>query len=137
MIARDTTLTQDRNAAVMRKIHDALNKNDLETLDELLAPGFVWHIPGRSPVAGDHKGFVGLAQTISLLMELSEGTLRVKLHDTVSSPDHGVNLDQMTAARAGKKLDMPLAFVAHIENGRITEAWDMPLDTGAWDDFWS
>ena len=121
----------------MRRFYEAFRRGDLEALQRLMAPQFVWHIPGRSPVAGDHRGFAGLARVISLFMELSEGTLRGENHDIVSSPDHGVNLDRLTASRGSKKLDMPLAFVAHIENGRIAEAWDMPLDTRAWDDFWS
>jgi ketosteroid isomerase-like protein len=121
----------------MRTVYEAFSHGDLETLQQLIAPEFVWHIPGQSPVAGDHRGFKGLAEVIAKMMELSEGTLRGENHDTVSSPEHGVNLDRLTATRGNRKLDMPMAFVAHIEGGRVTEAWDMPLDTRTWDEFWS
>jgi hypothetical protein len=28
----------------------------MDTLRELFDPGIVWHFPGRSPLAGDHRG---------------------------------------------------------------------------------
>lgn len=128
---------RDENAAVMRSVYEAMNRGDLETLQKILAPNFVWHIPGESPLAGDHRGFKGLAEVISRFMEMTDGTMRGENHDVISSDDHGVNLDRLTAKRGGKTLDMPMAFVAHIEDGQIVEAWDMPLDTRAWDEFWS
>jgi uncharacterized protein len=130
-------MNQHPHAAVMRRFYEAMSSGDLEALQKLLAPNFVWHMPGQSPLGGDHRGFEGLANVISRMMELSEGTLRSQNHDTVGSDDHGVNLDRLTARRAGRTLDMPLAFVAHIEDGRVVEAWDMPLDTRVWDEFWS
>ena len=127
----------NETATVMRRVFQAFDKGDLEAMQQLIAPDFVWHIPGQSPIAGDHKGFGALAQVIARMMELSDGTLRGENHDTVSSASHGVNLDRLTATRGTRTLDMPMAFVAHVEDGRITEAWDMPIDTRVWDEFWS
>jgi ketosteroid isomerase-like protein len=50
---------------------------DMDTLRELFDPEIVWHFPGRSPLAGDHRGtdvvlgFFG--RTGPLRAELSQG----------------------------------------------------------------
>jgi ketosteroid isomerase-like protein len=46
----------DEKARVMREFYEATSRGDLETVDKLLAPNFVWHIPGNSPVAGITRG---------------------------------------------------------------------------------
>jgi ketosteroid isomerase-like protein len=44
------------NAAIVRRGYDALNAGDSATLTELLGDDGSWHIPGRSPLAGDVVG---------------------------------------------------------------------------------
>ena len=44
------------NEELVRKGYDAFNRGDVDTLRELFDPEIVWHFPGRSPLAGDHRG---------------------------------------------------------------------------------
>jgi len=46
----------DDNAEVVRRGYAAFNAADMKTLTELFDEKSSWHAPGRSPVAGDHRG---------------------------------------------------------------------------------
>jgi uncharacterized protein len=124
------------NAAVLRQVHAALTGGDLSRLTELIAEDAVRHVPGHGPFAGDYLSdeFV---QVASRMWELSGGTINVELHDTVASDEHAVNLERITATRESRRLDIQLAVVCHVRDGKLIEAWDMFSDTQAWDDFWS
>ena len=43
------------NVATMRRAYGAFNTGDMDTLTELMDET-VWHLPGRSPMAGDYQG---------------------------------------------------------------------------------
>jgi ketosteroid isomerase-like protein len=44
------------NEDLVRRGYDAFAKGDMETLRELFDSGIIWHFPGRSLLAGDHRG---------------------------------------------------------------------------------
>jgi uncharacterized protein len=41
-----------KNVAIMQRAYDAFNTGDMNTLTELM-DDTVWHLPGRSSMAGD------------------------------------------------------------------------------------
>ena len=43
------------NVAIMQRAYEAFNTGDMETLTELMDET-VWHLPGRSSMAGDYQG---------------------------------------------------------------------------------
>ncbi len=51
-------MTPEENVAIMRRAYEAFNTGDMGTLTELMDET-VWHLPGRSPMAGDYKGSRG------------------------------------------------------------------------------
>ena len=55
----ETRRLADENAAIVRRGYEAFNTADMETLTELFDESASWHTPGRSRIAGDHKGRVG------------------------------------------------------------------------------
>ena len=46
----------EKNAETVRRGYEAFNRGDMKTLTELFDERASWHTPGRSPIAGDHKG---------------------------------------------------------------------------------
>src|SRR2546421_516658 len=48
-------MTADQNVATMRRAYNAFNTGDVGTLTELM-DDTVWHLPGRSSMAGDYHG---------------------------------------------------------------------------------
>lgn len=130
-------MAEHPNAQFMRRLYQAFYEGDDEALHRLIADDAVWHVPGRSSLAGDHRGHEQIFGFFGKLMELSGGTFKAELHDITASDEHAVGLDKITGRRGDKELDMNLAMVVHISDGKITEAWDVIGDQYAWDDFWS
>lgn len=46
----------EQNAETVRRGYAAFNSGDMKTLTELFDENASWHTPGRSRIAGDHKG---------------------------------------------------------------------------------
>ena len=127
----------EANAAIVRRAYRALLKRELPVLEQLIAEEVVWHVPGRSALAGDYTGREGISQLFARLAERSGGTLRVDLHDVTASGEHVVALHELRATREGAKLSSKQLVVFHIHAGRITEVWGPVSMTQYEDDgFW-
>jgi uncharacterized protein len=96
-----------------------------------------YHIPGRSPVAGDYQGTAQVLELFGRLRELSGGTFRVEPHDAVVNDHHSVLLFTARAERAGKQLADHAVLTAHIHDGSVMEVWVQATDLYAFDEFWS
>lgn len=130
-------MAEHPNAVMMRRAAQAFINGDMNTLKQLIAEDAVWHVPGRSQLAGDYRGHDQIFGFFGKLMELTAGTFKVAVHDILATDDHVVNLDRLTATRGDKKLDLDLILVVHPKDGKIAEAWDRFSDQYAWDDFWA
>jgi ketosteroid isomerase-like protein len=126
------------NAAVIRRMHQALARGDyVSTLAELFSEDIVWHLPGSGPLAGDHIGREAVLAAMRRFEEISEGTLRVEVHDIIASDDHTVALLRATATRKGRRYDSPEVDVYHVEDGKITEFWSFAEDQRVTDEFFN
>ncbi|HEX8071351.1 MAG TPA: nuclear transport factor 2 family protein [Pyrinomonadaceae bacterium] len=129
-------MSEHPNAAVLRRAYEAFLRGDFDTLGEVFAPDITWHVPGRSQVAGAHRGRDAVFAYFGRLMELSGGTFRPDPRDIAASDAHAVSLEHLSAVRAGRTLDVDLALVVRVQNGQIVEARDYFSDQAAWDEFW-
>ena len=96
-----------------------------------------YHIPGRSPVAGDYEGTAQVLELFARIRELSRGTFRVELHDAVANDHLSVLLFTARAERAGKQLEDNAVLTAHRHDRKVTEVWIQAADLYAFDEFWS
>ncbi|MGQ0649289.1 MAG: nuclear transport factor 2 family protein [Gemmatimonadaceae bacterium] len=119
----------------MLRLVEAFGKGDIPSLQVLIAEAAVWHVPGRSSIAGSYTGHSEIFGLFGKIMALSEGTFAVARQDTLASDTHGVNWDVATAQRDGASLTTPLALLARFRGGQIVEAWDLVFDQAAWDTF--
>jgi predicted SnoaL-like aldol condensation-catalyzing enzyme len=55
--------TEENKAKVRRMIEEVWNKGDLALVDDLVAPNYVYHFPGRE----DIKGPEGLKQFVTMV----------------------------------------------------------------------
>jgi hypothetical protein len=69
--------------------------------------------------------------------ERSGGTFRVALHDAVASDEHGVGVHVSEGEREGRRLHSLQTVVFHVRDGRVAEAWALPYDQHATDEFWA
>ena len=130
-------MAEHPNAAVLRKAYDAFAKGDMATLAELFAEDVVWHLPGRNPVSGVHRGRDAVFAAFAKFFELSGGTLKLDDHTILADDEHAVALNRATASRQGRHLDLLGADVFHVRNGRIVEFWAFSEDQRIDDEFWS
>jgi uncharacterized protein len=120
---------------VVRRGYDAFSKGDMQTLRELFDPDVVWHTPGRSQLAGDHRGVDAVLGFFGRTMELTGGTFRVEVHDVVANDEHVVGLHEVIAEREGKPLRDRNILVFHVRDGRTSEVWQFWTDQYAADAF--
>jgi len=97
----------------------------------------VWHLPGRSPIAGDHQGVDAILGFFANLRELSGGTFKAELVDVLANDRNVVALQHATATRGAKRLDVTACQVMRVQNDRIHEVRGYYSDQYALDDFWS
>ena len=127
----------DENAAIVRRGYEAFNSGDMKTLTELFDESAVWRVPGRSSLAGDHKGREATFAYFGRLGQETGGTFRAELQHLLADEDRVVGIQRNSAERDGKQLDVDVCLAFQLENGRITEGAEHFRDLYAWDEFWS
>lgn len=70
-------------------------------------------------------------------MELSGGTLRLKVDDVLAKGDRVVVLCTESARRGARSRSSPQAHVWTVKDGKATMFWQYPGDQQAEDEFWA
>jgi len=125
------------NVDLLNRGYDAFDKGDLETIRGLFADDIVFHVPGRSQVAGDYRGIDEVFTFFGKLIELTGGTFKVERHTVLADDEHGTVLVRVTAERDGKSLSVNSVDVHHIKDGKVTEFWTFTDDLYTEDEFFS
>jgi uncharacterized protein len=127
------------NEDLVREGFAAFGRGDMDALrDQTFADDVRWHIPGRSPLAGDYQGIDQVLQFFGRLAELTGGTFSVEVHDVLANDEHAVALVTARAERAGKQqLNDNIVLTYHVRDGKLSEVWNHPADQYAEDEFYS
>jgi hypothetical protein len=121
----------------MRRAYEAFNTGDMDTLTELMDET-VWHMPGRSPMAGDYQGRGACLAYFGQLAQETGGTFRAELQQMAADgEDRVIGIQRSTADRNGKHLDVANCIVFELKDGRVTDGREHFEDLYAWDEFWS
>ena len=127
----------DENVAIMRRAYGAFNTGDMNTLTELMDET-VWHLPGRSSMAGDYEGRGATLAYFGQLAQETGGTFRAELQHMAADGDNRVvGIQRSTADRNGKHLDVADCIVFELKDGRVTDGREHFHDLYAWDEFWA
>lgn len=125
-------MAEHPNAAVIRRLIEALTSNDIEAAASLMADDVEWHEIGR---AEPFRGKAALAERYQGAgapeWEITGG----ETHDIIGGDDHTVALLSAHAVWGDKSIDYRVAEVYHIRDGKITARWAMSDDTAAINDF--
>jgi ketosteroid isomerase-like protein len=130
-------MAEHPNTELVRKGYDAFAKGDMEVLQELFADDIVWHEGGRNPLSGDYRGRDTVFGLFGKLMELTEGTASIEVHDVVANDTHAVALVTVSASRGARRWSGSSADVMHIRNGQVVEFWDNLTDRYGFDELLS
>jgi uncharacterized protein len=109
---------------------------DDRAVEELLAADVVWHVPGTSPIAGDYSGREAVMGYFQRRRALAGGTIEVIKHQEMDGPDVVVQLADGRAAPGGRQLEWRTAGVYRVADGRIAEAWLVPLEQEKFEQAW-
>jgi ketosteroid isomerase-like protein len=109
---------------------------DPEAVRATLHPDIVWHVPGRSAIAGDYRGIEAVLDYFGRRRELARATFRVKVRDVTSSAEHVVALADGEAELGGEAVEWRTAGVFRVVDGRIAECWLLPFDQYLFDRIW-
>jgi ketosteroid isomerase-like protein len=129
-------MAEHKNAALIRSGYDAFAKGDMDTINDIFADDIVWHIAGRSSLAGDYKGKQEVFTFFGQLAERSGGTFSIDLHDVIGNDEHVTALTRERGERDDKRLDVNGVHVWHVRGGKAVEFWGVPYDVYAEDEFW-
>jgi acyl-CoA thioesterase FadM/ketosteroid isomerase-like protein len=110
---------------------------DLAPVQELLSEDVVWHVPGTSPIAGDHRGREAVTGYFRARRALAGGAIQVTKAGEVSHEEALVQLADGRAPLGGKDVVWRTAGVYRVAEGRIAEAWLVPLDQERFDRAWA
>jgi len=120
-------MSTEENKAAVRRLNEAINKEDWSVLPEHFAPNYVSH----GFAAEDVKGLEGIKQSFTGMRTafpdyqekieymVAEGDL-VAVFYTIRGTFKG---ELAGSAPTGKKFEAPIAVLARFENGKQVEAW--------------
>ena len=108
----------------------------IEPAANMLADDVVWHVPGRSPIAGDYRGRDAVITYFTTRRQLAGGSIAITQHGELTGPDVLVQLADGHATLGEEELDWRTAGVYRVANDRIAEAWLVPLDLEHFDSVW-
>jgi hypothetical protein len=109
----------------------------VEPVLELLAPDVVWHVPGGSPIAGNHTGHVEVARYFELRRGLVDATMTMSPGEAVCSGGSVAQFVEGEADAAGEPVRWQTVGAYRTEDGLVREVWLVPLDLALFDRIWS
>jgi ketosteroid isomerase-like protein len=109
----------------------------VQPVEELLAEDVVWHVPGRSPIAGDHTGRAAVAEYFRRRRALTGATLEIVDRGGMEADDTVVRMADGHATIGGHQVSWRTAGIYRVEAGRLREVWLVPLDLEQFDRVWS
>ncbi|MGB7588770.1 MAG: nuclear transport factor 2 family protein [Solirubrobacterales bacterium] len=126
-------------AELHRRQGDMYAGGPVDPVAELLSPDIVWHVPGKSPIAGDHRGLAQVIDYFERRRRLAGATMSMRPGEVLSAGDAVVQLVEGSAVLGGERVSWLTVGVyrVDVEHGWIREVWLVPLDSELFDRIWS
>jgi uncharacterized protein len=126
---------------LVREFHERQGRfyagGEAEPLREMLADDIVWHVPGRSPIAGDHEGIEAVMTYFERRRALAGATFRIDVRAVLAQDDLVMQLAGGTAELGGESVAWETVGVFRVRDGRIAEGRLVPFDLYLFDRVWS
>jgi uncharacterized protein len=132
---------QHPNARLVLDFHDRQNRfyagGDQEPSGAMLAEDVVWHVPGRSVLAGNHRGRDNVLRYFATRRELAHATFRIAVRGVLADDERAVIFAGGEVRRDGRTLEWETVGVFRIAGGKIAECWVFPYDQYRFDEIWA
>jgi uncharacterized protein len=109
------------NLDLIQRAYEAFGRGDISSVLGILDKEIRWHVPGQSALSGDSFGHQQVLGFFQKCMDLSDGTLRIKLNDIVASGTTVFVLCTVSATRSGQHAEFLEVHVWRIVDGRAIE----------------
>jgi ketosteroid isomerase-like protein len=116
------------NVIIARQGFQAFSAGDTEWLARHLSDDIVWHVGGRSKLAGTYKG---KQEVLALFARQAPvlGSARIEPHDVVGNDEHVIAVGTGIAQDpAGGTVEWRWANVFHVRDEQVIEAWGLSED---------
>lgn len=128
--------------SVVRRFHDAqarvyAGSIPADSLMDVLDEDVVWHVPGASPIAGEHRGIEAVLEYFDTRGRMTDSTFRVTVHGAAMIAGRVVQLAGGRGLRDGREVSWETVGVFRVVDGRIAECWLVPFDQAVFDEIWS
>jgi RNA 2',3'-cyclic 3'-phosphodiesterase len=107
-----------------------------EDVAALLSEDIVWHVPGASAIAGEHRGVEAVLAYMDRRRRIMDYSFRVEVHGAALIAGRVVQLAGGRAVRDGREVEWETVGVFRVVEGRIAECWLIPFDQAAFDRIW-
>jgi ketosteroid isomerase-like protein len=124
------------NAELIETLYRAYTTGEVAEFDGY-TDDFVWTEVGSNERSGVYRGKQGSLEHAMQLAVLTDGTIATSVIDILPGNDHVAVLEQATAKRNGRELDMECCSLYTMRDGKIAGLQVLPLDPAGWDHFWS
>lgn len=125
------------NAALVRRVWDAIARGDADALRSFLAPDLIWRATARgTPWAGEHRG---ADAAVDMLARVGEATdvFDAKLVDILASDARVLLLFRVRIVIGPREVELDYLLLAEVEDGLLSQIWSAALDPQAIEAFWS
>ena len=108
-----------------------------EPVREVLTDDVEWHVPGSSPIAGDHRGIDAVVGYFTKRRDLARGTFRMHLGEVLIGEEHVAMLTDGSAVMGGEERRWTTVGLYRVRDDLVAACWLLPLDQEAFDGIWS
>jgi uncharacterized protein len=108
----------------------------VDSVVELLTEDIVWHVPGASPIAGDHRGHDAVTEYFLARRRIADRSMRLHPGEMVAEEDLVVQRVDGSAEVGGEPVSWKTVGIYRLEEGRIAEVWLVPVNLQKFDRVW-
>lgn len=126
-------------AELHRRQSEMYTGGSIDSIVELLAGDIIWHVPGRSSIAGDHRSVERVIDYFERRRRLANATMRMRPGEVISEGDAVAQFVEGSAVLDGERVSWQTIGVYRVdlEHRWIREVWLVPLDGELFDRIWS
>jgi hypothetical protein len=132
---------QHPHARLVRLFHQHQNRfyagGEQAPVAAMLTDDVTWHVPGHSPIAGDHRGRDEVLRYFARRRELANATFRIGVRGVLADDERAVVLATCEAESGGKTGRWGTVSIFRVAGGSIAECWVVPHHQESFDEIWS
>ena len=123
------------NATLVREMFAAMDRGDVQWLEDHTSDDIVWHTGGNSRAAGVRRGKDAVRESLAAMSE--PGAMKADVHDVVANDDHTIVLGTaVVTAPSGTSVEYNYVNVFHVADGMVTEVWGLAENDAVTDPIW-